>query len=337
MRSKANPTLIGAFVVGAVALAVILVILIGSGRLFRDTRHFVVVFDSSLQGLSVGAPVAFRGVPVGQVTSITPVIDAEDGRLKGVNMIVAIEINRGQIRSAAGAPHDTEAFSDAQLADFFEKEGLRAQLALQSLLTGQLFVNLDFFPDSPASKANVPTPHPQLAATETGFQRLGRTIDTLPLDQIVEKLTRVLDGLDKLVNSEKIPGLLDAAERTAQSTERIASGVERQLEPLLTSLGETATATTQAMEQARTALDLQQGPASELLANLNRTAETVEQTLARIQSGVAELESLLDGRSPERQQLRSLLSEATDTARSIRLLADYLERHPEALLQGKRR
>lgn len=339
MRAKANPTLIGAFVVGAVALAVILVVLLGSGRLFRDTRQFVVVFDSSLHGLSVGAPVSFRGVPVGQVTSITPVIDAEDGELEGVDMIVAIELNRGQIRSAAGddTALDTEDFSDAELAKFFDEQGVRAQLALQSFLTGQLFVNLDFFPNSPLSKTDVKTTHPQIATIETGFQRLGRTIDTLPLDQMVEKLTSTLDGLDKIVNAAEIPSILAATERTAQSAERIAAGIEHEIEPLLQGLRETAAATTGAMQQAQATLEQTRDPANDVLASMIDTAEAAEQTFSQAQRTIRQLEELIGTGSPERQRLQSLLSEATGAARSVRLLADYLERHPESLLQGKRR
>ncbi|MBK1700683.1 hypothetical protein CKO22_07025 [Thiococcus pfennigii] len=337
MRERVNPTLIGAFVIGAVALALILVILLGGGTLFQQSRHFVVVFDQSLHGLSVGAPVAFRGVPIGQVTSINPVIDADGGKLRAVNMIVDIEINRGQIRSAKTSLVDMESYNDDELADFFDQQGVRAQLALQSLLTGQLFVNLDFFPDSPVKKVEVTTNHPQIATIETGLQRLGRTIDTLPIDQIIEKFTNVLDGLDRVINAEEIPRILAAAQGTAESSERIATGIEQQLDPIMTDLRGAAAAANQALGQARDTLDLEDGPAGELLRNLTRAAETAEGTLAEARTALAQVDHLLGDHSPERQRIQAMLGELTSAARSFRVLADYLERHPEALIQGKRR
>jgi len=337
MSAKANPTLIGAFVVGAAALAVILIVLLGAGRLFQDARHFVVVFDSSLHGLSVGAPVAFRGVPIGQVTAINPVFDAHDERLDTVNMIVTIELNRGQIRAAEGSELDTADFSDVELAEYFDEQGIRAQLALQSLLTGQLFVNLDLFPSSPLDKAELSTPYPQIATIETGLQRLGRTIDTLPLDQIVEKLTNTLDGFERIVNADEIPAILAAAGRTAASLERIVGRLERQLGPLVADLEKATEAAAAAMTQARTTLDLSQGPGAELVGNLARAAAAAERTLQEARSGVAEIEQLVAADSPERVRLRRALGEMTAAARAVRLLADYLERHPDALLQGKRR
>lgn len=337
VREKVNPTLIGAFVVGAVAVTVILVVLLGSGSLFQKSRHFVVIFDQSLHGLSTGAPVSFRGVPIGQVTSINPVIDAEGGKLRGVNMIVDIEINRGQIRSANPSFLDTEDFSDAELADFFDKQGVRAQLALQSLLTGQLFVNLDFFPDSPVKKVDMPTTHPQIATIETGLQRLGRTIDTLPVDQIIEKFTNVLDGVDKIINGAEIPKILAATQGTAESAERIADGIEQQLDPIMADLRGAAASANDAMGEARAALDLEDGPARELLDKLTSAAATAEKTLEEARVAVAQIDYLLGDGSPERQHIQSMLNELTSAARSFRILADYLERHPEALIQGKRR
>jgi paraquat-inducible protein B len=337
MSAKVNPPLIGAFVVGAIVLAFILVVLLGGGQLLQQPRRFVVVFDSSLHGLSVGAPVAFRGVPIGQVTSIDPIIDTNESELRGVNIVVDIEIGRGKIRSAPGASVDTEHFSDAELADYFDKQGVRAQLGLQSLLTGQLFVNLDFFPGSPVNKADMTTKHPQIATIETGLQRLGRTIDTLPLEEIVAKVTNVLDGLDRIVNADEIPRTLAATERTVQSSMRLVEEIEGQIGPLLASLREATETASATIERAGIALDLQEGPAGELLANLTRAADTAEETLARAGAGAAWIEHLLSDRSPERQHLQRALSELSAAARSIRVFTDYLERHPEALIQGKQR
>jgi paraquat-inducible protein B len=362
MARRANPSLIGAFVIGAVTLGVLLVVSLGSRSLFAQTRHFVVVFKSSLYGLSVGAPVALRGVTIGQVKAISPVIIVSKGQPTGVDILVTIEISSGQFRTTEGSPAAFQEMSDAELAKVFDKEGVRAQLAIQSFVTGQLYVNLDFYPESPANVADVATPYPQIGTIQTGLEKLGKTIETLPLDQLAVKAMSVLEGLEKTINSPEIPEILSSLDATAENAQKITAKLDASLSSLVAQVSSAAEAATGAMNQAKTTLaldsgvpsevasnliatldqarktiDLKQGPAAELVARLNRVADTAEQTLVEARGAMAEAKDMLNDRSTTRQDLEQMLTEFAGAARSIRSLANYLDRHPEALIRGKGR
>jgi paraquat-inducible protein B len=333
---RANAGLIGAFVIVAITLGVLLVVFLGSWSFFAQARHFVVVFKSSLYGLSVGAPVALRGVTIGQVKAISPVIIVSKEQPTGVDILVSIEIDRGQFRTSEGSPAAFQEMTDAELAKVFDMEGVRAQLAMQSFVTGQLYVNLDFYPGSPNNIVDIETPYPQIGTIQTGLEKLGATIETLPLHQLAAKMVAVLKGLEKTINSPAVPKILKSLEQTSAKTEQITAKIDQSIGSLVEQLGDTAAATTAAMNQARETIGLRQGPAAELVIRLNRLAETAEQLLTAAKGAMAEAKSMLDDRSTTRQHLEQLLTELAQAARAIRSFANYLDRHPEALLRGRR-
>ena len=359
MSRQANPTLIGGFVIGAVALAVATLLVLGGGKLWQQTRHFTVVFEGSLHGLSVGAPVTFRGVPVGEVVEITPVASIEEGARAKIEIMVTIELRRGLLRSASGETIDLD-LSDREIARLYDENGVRAQLMLQSVLTGQLYVDLDFYPGSPLRKVDIKTPHPQVATIETGLKKLGKAIESLPIDQLVSEALSVLQSLERRLNAPEVDRIRAAAAASATALEQALHRVEPEVDPLVKSVRTAADATTGAMhqaretlafesgvpgkmakslvatlDQARETLSLEQGPAGTLIGNLSRAAESADHALREMRLAASEAHALLDERSATRQRLQTLIDEGAAAARSLRLLADYLERHPEALLQGK--
>jgi paraquat-inducible protein B len=363
MARRANPTLIGAFVLAAIALGVLLVVLLGSWSFRAQTRHFVVVFKTSLHGLLVGAPVELRGVPVGKVTEISPIVIVTKGQPTSVHILVTIEINRGPFhsRTIEGTPVELPEITDAKLAKVFDKEGVRAQIALQSFLTGQLYVNLDFFPGSPLNITDINTPYPQIGTLQTGLEKLGRTIETLPLDELAAKAVAVLEGLDRTINSPATQKVLSSLEEMSTNLAEITAKLDAHLQSLVGQLRAAAEATTAAMnqakatlalntgvpgevastfiatlDQARETIDLKQGPTAKLVARLDRLAGTAEHALTDANGAMNEAKAMLDDRSTTRRNLEQMLTEFAQAARSIRSLADYLDRHPEALIQGKR-
>ena len=142
-RSKrASPTLIGAFVIGALLLALGGLAVFGSGKLFRRTEQFVAIFSGSVNGLSVGAPVKFRGVQVGSVTSI--LLSLPGMTLPDLRIPVFFDIDRDTTLKLGAMVNPADPSALAALID----QGLRAQLQLESIVTGVLFVELDLFPTS---------------------------------------------------------------------------------------------------------------------------------------------------------------------------------------------
>jgi phospholipid/cholesterol/gamma-HCH transport system substrate-binding protein len=130
MNKKISPAMIGAFVLGAVALIVIAILVFGSGRLFRQTRTFVLYFDSSVNGLRVGAPVKLKGVEIGSVKDIR----IQVGQGTGADEIpVIIEIDLKKL-TRRGAPAAAEATVDPEaMQKVIVDRGLRGQLDMESL------------------------------------------------------------------------------------------------------------------------------------------------------------------------------------------------------------
>lgn len=307
MSRKANPVLIGAFVLGAAALFLIGIVVVGGSALLQPTTRFVMFFQGDVNGLRVGAPVTFRGVPVGKVTDIRASFRrvGEDGI--ETRIAVYAELDRRAI----------EAQEDLHVADPSEEiyrllieSGLRAQLQWQSVVTGQLFVELDFHPDEPAifvggdpDVRELPTIPPPLEMVARTLRTLLERVGELPLEEIIENLNRTLEGTGRLVNSEATQGaienlnaaMVDLSAVVARLGERI-DDVADSAEVTLARANETLTAATRALESAQGAV----GQESEL-----------------------------------RYQLEQFADEATAAARALRVLAETLERNPEALLSGK--
>jgi paraquat-inducible protein B len=141
MNKKISPTMIGAFVLGAAALIVIAILVFGSGRVFRQSRDFVLYFDNSVNGLRIGAPVKFKGVEVGSVTNIL----LQLGKGQQVNKIpVIIEIDLEKLTSRGASSDITENRETFRMA--IVDRGLRGQLEMESLVTGLLFAQKQRWP-----------------------------------------------------------------------------------------------------------------------------------------------------------------------------------------------
>src|SRR5262249_49385960 len=137
-----NTKIVGGFVLGALALLVAALVLFGGGALFQRTTRAVTYFEGSVTGLSVGAPVAFRGVTLGSVSNVVLQMDAQTGT---AIIPVYLQFDPSKITWIGGQALTAQAKED------LIKRGLRAQLATQSLITGQQMVQLDLFPGTPAT------------------------------------------------------------------------------------------------------------------------------------------------------------------------------------------
>ena len=189
MSEKTQTVAIGAFVLGAslIALAT-LIFLLGSG--FGKKEKVVMVFDGSVKGLNVGAPLALRGVKVGEVTDIELILDSDK-----INVIMLIEakIDDQNIRR--------KGVTDTNLTEGLISRGLRAQLNTQSLLTGLLYVELDFYPDSPLNLVDIDSPYLQLPTIPTNLQRIAKKLEDLDISKLTDELESISNGVNKMVSS----------------------------------------------------------------------------------------------------------------------------------------
>jgi len=306
MGKRANPLLVGSFVLGGLALAVTVIATIGSGKFFRHTQRFVAYFDGSVNGLDKGAPVKFRGVPIGTVTDVRlklPPQQVEDRRIP-----VLIEIDEDRLRELG----ETRAVSsDQQLVADLIAQGLRAQLELQSLIAGVLYVGLEVVEGSPARFALPPG---------SGY----REIPSLPttLEQAQTKLSEVLTQLSKL----DVDGIGRSVTAAADGVTRLASSPDLQsaIVTLREALG--------AVRDVAGSVDARIGP---LAANVNGRVDDARDSLKRLDGALDNVTALTDPRAPLADGLGAAITEVTGAARAVRQLADELSRNPNIILTGR--
>jgi paraquat-inducible protein B len=328
MSAKSSKTLIGLFVLGAVLLAVAALAAFGSGLFFTKKLTAVMYFDSSVSGLEVGSPVIFRGVPMGAVKDIN--LDADPTGLK-FSIPVTIEILGGKVSVTGGRNGatllDVRKQSQEELLKALVDAGLRAQLVTQSFVTGQLAVSLDIRPDTPVilhgaeGGMEIPT-------IPSDFEKFTNTLKSLPLEELVDHLLSAVDGVQKLVNSpetaripHKIDKALDSGTRLADEARSHIDGLTADLRQAVRSYNELAVNL-----DSRT---------DKLTVSASKTLGSLDTVLAEGKSALTKIQKVVGPDSPSLVELNKALTETALAAKSIRELTDYLERHPEALIQGK--
>jgi paraquat-inducible protein B len=260
---------------------------------YAHKERYLVFFEGSVRGLSVGAPVLLRGIRVGEVLDVQLQFDTEALQFH-IPVLIELEPERVAVLG------DRRGFDRKRMVAQLVEKGLRAQLKTGSLLTGQLYVELDLYPDAaPAVVTRVgendvlPTIPGSLEALTTKVSDVIDRIDAFPLEQIGRDLSETLAGTNALVHSLAVTESLAELEKTLSEIRELAQ-------------------------------QLNTGIAPELAGTLLQTTETLRGIRQMIGEG-----------SPLSVELRRALNEVTGAARSLRVLSDYLERHPEALLRGK--
>ncbi|MDD5409696.1 MAG: MlaD family protein [Candidatus Omnitrophica bacterium] len=222
---KANKRMIGAFVVGSVLLLIIAVMVFGSGALFRLSDKYVLFFDGSIKGLSVGAPVIFRGVKIGNITKIGLVYDVEE---KKVLIPVVIDVELARVK---GFPERLGYPDYKKLVE----EGLRGKLEIQNFITGQLMIGFDFYPDKPAKIYDIIKDYPELPSLPISPD-IFEVMNEIPVRKIADDLERTVSGINRLVNSEGISELdttLRELTQAARATRLLTEYLEQHPEALL--------------------------------------------------------------------------------------------------------
>jgi paraquat-inducible protein B len=329
MSARANPTTIGAFIVSAVALAVAGLIVLGGLDIFKRELPFVMFFGGDLGGLDVGAPVQIRGVRIGTVTKIRLFANS-------TNIGVYIDIDPRLL------PKGSQVEQNAEAVDKMIKQGLRAQLQTQSLLTGQLLVYLDMFPDTPITLVGldpdvkeIPTVPTTLARMQARLEAFLQTLEKIKLDTLVNDVSLAVNSARNLVASPELRAAivsanqaLRQADTALQEASLVLKRVDSKLDTLSAKTDTALTETSELMIEARKAVVKLDAQIEPLAAALKDTSTTATGTLRS-------LDRTVDGDSQVGYEALRALRDVADAARSLKALADYLERHPDALLRGK--
>jgi len=304
MSRRASPTAIGAFVLGAIVLAIVGVAMFGAGLLAEPKAKFILYFPESVNGLDVGAPVKFKGVQIGRVTQILLGYDQKPGAAE-----VAVIIELDQKTTQDKTTRDVNLSNPDFMKQAIDR-GLRARLESQSIVTGLLYVELGLHPESPIRYVQqgkryleIPTiPSNLQEIVSRAMQAIAR-ISQLPIEDLVTSFTTLARNLDGLVQDPK--------------------------------LREAVVSLNDAAKQAETVLRTVNGEVKPLARDVNVTAEEARKAMAEVRAFTASAQSLTRDGSPLRYQLSESLTELTNAARSLRILADFLERDPQSILTGK--
>lgn len=313
-RRRVNPALIGAFVLGAVVLAIAGVVLLGSGRLFHRNYPFVLYFPGSVNGLRVGAPVKFRGVEIGSVQDIRLQLKHDQSVFR---IPVIIGIDPDKITSLGGS--ETILNSPAEYRSAIEA-GLRGQLQTESFVTGVLFVALEYFPGSPSVQVQQPV---------TRKFRY-REIPTEPSSTEKARMA-VTEVLTKLAASD-LEGLVDSARQAISEVHQLVSSPDLML--TIRAVGNVAGRLGDAagnVSQMATGID---SNVSRLTADLHQTSVKAGAVMDQAGQVLQHTDATLND-GPVVDELTRTLHEVSAAARSVRLLTGYMERNPSAVLFGK--
>jgi paraquat-inducible protein B len=319
MAKRVSPAVIGAFVVGSFAVLVTALVVVGAGQLFAKPRMFVCMFQGDLNGLKVGAPVKFRGVQIGSVAEIRLFLSPADGRLRpGVHrmtrlpVIIAIEPSLITSRGGSGAALKQSGFEDVL------KSGLRAQLNVESLLTGLLYIDLDLHPNAPMD----------LVLEPGGPYREIPTVPTT-LEAVQKEVTDALKRFKDIDFKALAASITDAADSIKGLTGSPA------LKATLDSLKEATANLNTTLISVRAAINNVNDHVDPLAASLEKNSAEVNATLVQTRATLADLQATLDPESPLAVHLNETLDQLTETTRSIGFLTDYLQRNPSSIVRGK--
>lgn len=326
---KRNALLIGGFVVAAFAIAIAAILWLGGNDLFTKHQKARVFYEGNVSGLSVGAPVTFRGVTVGQVTEIGIQMDA---RSLKTTIPVTLRLQPSSLRVTAGPGDPIPDLPD------LVRRGLRARLAMQSVVTGQKLIELDFLPNTPDILVGGPGA-PEIPAVADRFEALIDQVANLPLRDTVADMREAIKDLRTTMES---------VQKTLDGAQGVLVGAGKELQLTGAESRKTLVAATEAIRQV-------QGSADATLRSITQLADSSRQTVlaaqpelertlvgARQASETAKLamERLADVASPGaplRGDLEAAIKDLSQAARSLRSLSEQLEERPNAIFFGNSR
>ncbi len=340
MSKPINPTAIGGFTIGALALLIVGLLLFGGGGILKtDKVNYVIFFDTSLNGLEKGAPVKMQGVKIGEVTEIA--LEMDDKTAK-IYKPVTVAIDRTAFTGPGGDVKMLKTLTRGQrLAnrDRLVKAGFRARLETQSLLTGLLYVDIDIYPDKPPLFVNldykgiiefpgIPKTTDEIRDTA---EEVVKKLRSMPLDQIVQDFADSLKEIKNLLASEDVRKSRVALAKTLEGVEKTVGTLNKNLEPILKNTEKTIQNTNLLVLDSRAMVRDVHQDIKPILTSADKTLSAATKALSRADDSMRKMGDAIGPESALAETLESL----KDASRSIKELTDYLERHPEALISGK--
>jgi paraquat-inducible protein B len=330
MSRRANPKIVGGFVLTAIALLVAAALVFGSFSFFETTRKFVVFFQGSVDGLTAGSQVLFRGVPLGKVVDVGIRYDPKDSSFE---IPVIIEIRPGVIaRFSPTVSPNTELMKE--LID----QGLRARLESASLVTGQQVVQLNFFPSTPVNLQKTDLPYFQLPTVPSPTQQIMSSVDAAARDlpTLIKQAGVVLDRVQHFLspeNEKSITAILDSTEammKTLQTDAEAVAPVIGRASSILANVDQLNTHLNAVVEDNRDDIRASVRNFRAVTVSINKLTDQLNQIVA---SNRMPIKQFTEGTLPD---LTALIIDARTTVNKATAVLDSLERNPTRFIFGNR-
>jgi paraquat-inducible protein B len=313
---KVSSTTIGAFVVGTLLFIVAAAVFFSEGRLFSDKVRYVMFFDTSIQGLQLGAPVKLKGVTIGEVVGISAYYDPSD--LSIVNAIY-MDIDATHIS------RDDEI--RATLEDLIDA-GMRAQLKTQSFLTGLLYVEVDFHPDAELVYKGLDPRYVEIPTALTSLEELSRNLEQIDFKAIAQNIEDISAAVNKFVGDDEFQQLAGNLNSALASVDRLAATLEQSVARL------TPEADASLAEVRRLASALSDAVPG-ATQDLKTAVAQIEAMVRNMNVAVADISYSVSDDSPFFHELTRAAEEVRRAATAVQVLATTLEARPESLVRGK--
>ncbi len=333
--------MIGVFVVLSLVLFMTAVVIFGGNKFFAQEKLIIAYFDGSLSGLSVGAPVTYRGVTIGQVKAIKIQIEGNGNRSQEISIPIIIALSP----EATMIVEEKKERNNNDIYDFMDamcKQGLRAKLKLQSLVTGKRYVDLAFYENSPAVYRDKNKEYFEIPTLPSDMQQFSKMMEDVDVGKLYKKFMHTLNSLDTLVTTlaesidrEKIKQLLDNLAASTVNLQSILAKLDSGVPPILTQADNTLahiTVLTRHADELVQSLDNEVVPG--LHTELKRSFEQLNLTLQQANQLLSQAEKTISPYSPLYYRFTESMKQLEETARSIEKLSDFIHRNPETLIFG---
>ena len=340
MAKKVNRKMIGGFVVVAVGILAASIAIFGSGDMFRERIEFALYFDDSIKGLNVGAPVLTKGVKTGAVKQIVVRTFMDD-----LTSTVAVFVELYPESFDVVTPSDQHLDPLDSLPGLIDK-GLRAQLVSQSMVTGQLSIEFVMRPDTPANLKNLDGDILEIPTIPSTLSRLEKQLQQIDIGEMYLRLTSILDSLDSSLKNLDLEATGIELNSLVGDIRQLVNNMESEIKSLAENLNEAVMDSRGLIVEMHDEIKPLTQKTNETLAEIGEMVRTVDDRVEPLAESMTDaleaataasmsVNELVGETSPTRDNLDRALEELTSAARSLRILAEYLEQHPDALLKGK--
>ncbi len=331
MTEKSTKIFIGAFVLGAVALLIGFILLLGSGVLRGENPSFVLYFNTSLKGLSIGSPVYFKGIRIGEVKTIQILPDVKNVHF---STPVVIEIERDRVLSITQGGEDADFFTDTHAMDRLIQRGLRARLAITSILTGQLCIELDLLPNAtPIDPNTLMSYHdsPEIPTQLSSLDVALSTLDKIPLQDILYDMVNSIRNISQQLQDLDIDDLVDSLHALSNDARASVNEFTKLEERAGQTLADYSSLAISTQKDLHATLDL----VNSTLKKVSSLADTSTGTMVSLRRGADNAADILSEDSAPVVEFEQTMMALRKVAQDLSALAVLLESKPDSLIFGR--